>query len=346
MSLDGFEPNSATALNTGQGSDFRAEAISSIAATLGLANPAGALPNALDFNFNTVLSGNSNNVFNPLADLSGIGAEPSTLQLFDIQELQNVYGVNTTFNDGNNQYGNFFSGSEAHFDGNDNTLLTTLFDAGGIDTYNFTNHVADETIDLRQGTFSSVNGVDLALRTAYGSVIENARGGSGNDSIQGNEIRNLLIGNDGDDVLRGGGGDDVLRGIAGDDTFIWSLGDGRDVIQEEGGGGVDVLEIQDPSGALDSLEDDLTFRRLGNDLRIDLTFNQLPGQGTVTIQNFNDPNSQVELLRLTDSSGNQIGGDIDLVGIFNQATVVGTRFEVTGQPVVFDTFSAFAAAPV
>ena len=342
---DNFDPLDDM-LDTGPGSRFRAVAVEIVALTLGLGNPRGVLPNALEFNFNTALTQEDDNIFNPLSGLSGIGQEPSTLQLFDIEQLQTLYGVNTTFNDGNNQYGNFFSGSEAHFVDNDTTILTTLFDAGGIDTYNFTNHVDDETIDLRQGTFTSVNGIDLALRTSYGTIIENARGGSGDDSIRGNEIRNFLIGNDGNDVLRGGGGNDVLRGIGGNDTFIWALGDGRDVIQEEGGGGVDVLEILDPSGVLDSLEDDLTFRRLGDDLRIDLTFDQQPGLGSITIQDFVDPNSQVELLRLVDSSGNQIGGDIDLVSIFDQATSVGTRFEVTGAQNVFQGFTAFAASPV
>ena len=90
----------------------------------------------------------------------------------------------------------------------------------------------------------------------------------------------------------------------------------------------------------------MTFRRLGDNLRIDLTFEQQAGQGSVTIQNFADPDSQVEILRLTDSQGNQIGGDIDLVGIFDQATNVGTRFEVTALENVFDTYSAFAASPV
>ena len=199
---------------------------------------------------------------------------------------------------------------------------------------------------MRQGAWSTINGVPISLLTSYGTVIENARGGSGNDTIQGNEIRNFLIGNDGNDLIRGGGGNDVLRGNAGDDTYIWDLGDGRDVIQEEAGGGIDVLEIQDPTGALDLLQDDLTFRRLGDNLRIDLTFDQQAGQGTVTIQNFADPNSQVEILRLQDSMGNQIGGDIDLIDIFNQSTSVATQFELTGLQNFFDTYTALGASPV
>ena len=342
---NGFNP--LNNFDTQPGSEFRLEAIESILLALGLSQPEGfpALPNSLDLNFNTILSNNSDSVFNP-SDTGEFPVNPSTPQLFDIVALQELYGVNTTFNDGDNEYGNFFSGSELHFVDNQTSLQTTLFDAGGNDTYNFTNHIANETIDLRQGTFSTINGVPQSLRTAYGSVIENARGGSGNDTLRGNEIANFLIANDGNDILQGGGGNDVLRGQAGDDTFIWTLGDGRDLIQEESGGGTDLLEIRDPSGMLDSLEDDLTFRRFGNDLRIDLTFDQMPGQGTVTIQDFADPNSSVEVLRLIDSTGNQIGSDIDLANIFEQATTVSTRFEATGFTNNIGTFIASEASPV
>ena len=46
---------------------------------------------------------------------------------------------------------------------------------------------------------------------AYGTDIENARGGRGNDVIIGNELNNALIGNFGDDILRGNGGIDFLN---------------------------------------------------------------------------------------------------------------------------------------
>ena len=120
----------------------------------------------------------------------------------------------------------------------------------------------------------------------------------------------------------------MLRGGEGDDTFIWSLGDGRDLVQEEGAGGIDTLQIFDPSGSLTSLEDDLTFRRFGNDLRIDFTLNQGGGQGTVTIQEFGDEESRVEFLTIHDSSGNQIGNAVDLQSIFDQATTLAQRFAV------------------
>ncbi len=342
--VQSFNPD--TSFDTGPGTDFKFVSLHEIGHALGLAHSfqTPALPNASDFQYNTVLSQTRDSVNNPLRDLAHPEL-PSSVQLYDIIELQRLYGVNTTFNDGNNHYGNFLSGSDPHFFDNETSHQTTLYDAGGFDTYNYTSHIADETIDLRQGTWSSINGVPLSLRTAYLSVIENARGGSGNDTIRGNEIENLIFGNAGDDLLRGGGANDVLRGGDGNDTYVWQTGDGRDLIQEQSSGGIDVLSVLDPSGAVDSLEDDLIFRRLGNDLRIDLTYNQGVAQGTVTIVNFEDPGSQVEVLRIHDAVGNQIGGDIDLISIYEQATVVHTRFQVTANENVFDGYTAFAASP-
>jgi Ca2+-binding RTX toxin-like protein len=63
---------------------------------------------------------------------------------------------------------------------------------------------------------------------AYGTVIENATGGSGHDEIVGNDAANKLLGNAGNDTLRGGLGNDTLDG-----------GDGNDVL--DGGSGADSL---------------------------------------------------------------------------------------------------------
>ena len=321
-----YSPNSPTDVSLGSG--YRDDVYAAVATALGLADPTQAtIPLSIfnNFDYLTVLSQQHDSQFNQFAPFP---EQPSSLALFDIEALQNIYGANTTFNIGDNQYGNFFSGSAPHFINNNESHQTTLYDAGGNDTLNYTLHVADETIDLRQGQFSSINGVPQSLRISYGTVIENARGGSGDDNIRGNETDNFLIGNEGDDVLQGGGGNDVLRGGIGDDTFVWSLGDGRDLVQEQGAGGLDTLQVFDPSGSLTSLADDLTFRRFGNDLRIDFTLNQGEGQGTVTIQDFGDEESRVEFLTLHDTSGNQIGNTIDLQSIFDQATTLAQRFTV------------------
>ena len=73
------------------------------------------------------------------------------------------------------------------------------------------------------------------------SLIENAKGGSGNDTILGNQGKNTLTGNGGNDTLKGAAGNDKLNGGTGDDTltggkgsdiFIFKKGYGRDTITD------------------------------------------------------------------------------------------------------------------
>lgn len=57
---------------------------------------------------------------------------------------------------------------------------------------------------------------------AYSAIIENAKGGSGDDEITGNDEDNNLYGNAGDDRIKGGDGNDKIYGGDGDDTAIFS----------------------------------------------------------------------------------------------------------------------------
>lgn len=315
-----FDPASFTAV--GAGSFYRQAAFQGTLASLGVSLNA-SLSIFNNFQYNTIFTSGSGGINDPFPAYPG---RPNTLQLYDAIAIQGQYGANPNFNSGNNHY--FFN----------DTALQTLYDSGGIDTINFQARTAgrlgvfNDTIDLRQGQFSSINGLDRSLRISYGTVIENARGGDGNDSLTGNETKNLLFGNGGNDTIIGGGGNDVLMGGNGNDVYQWNLGDGRDLIAErstDGNGGRDTLRITDPSNSLNSLEDDFTFRRFGNDLRIDLTLDQGPGQGTVTIKNFANAAERVELLQLIDITGNQIGNDISLNSIFQNADTTAQRFQVT-----------------
>ena len=320
-----FDPNTFT--DTGLGSSFYTLGLSTALTAIGSSIPSD-LSIFADFDYNSLQSsGVPGGINDPFVAYSE--GNPTSLPLYDIIALQALYGINGNFNSDNNQY----RFTEAR--------QQTLWDAGGSDAINFTLSTVDETIDLRQGQFSTILGVPQSLRIAYNTVIENARGGSGNDTLTGNETKNYLFGNDGDDVFEGGGGNDVFRGGNGNDIYRWSFGDGRDLIIEQNtlvntitqpdlrDNTVDILEIRDPTAALDSLEDDFTFRRFGDDLRIDLTFNQGQGQGTVTIRDMAIEDSRVERLRLFDSQGLQIS-EVDLTSIFDAATTQPQRFAVTG----------------
>ena len=314
----------------GIGSQFFLTGLHEVGHSIGLQHPfAGpvTVPDALDSSVFSVLANNDLN----FVDSNGVFQLnlPQTYSLYDINRLQNVYRSNDEFNLTNDQY--FFS---------DTNSLTTLYDAGGRDTINLTNTIAPQTVDLNQGAFSTVNGNFAAISIAYGTVIENARGGGAEDTLLGNSSRNLLFGNGGDDILQGNGGNDVLRGGAGRDTYIWQLGDGRDVIKEERSAGVDSISIIDDT-ALSSLSDDLVFRRFGQDLRIDLRFNRGQAQGTIIVEDQQFGRSRVETLRLFNTSGDQIGVDIDLDSIFQQATTTAQFFELTSQ----ETNRGFIAVP-
>jgi Ca2+-binding RTX toxin-like protein len=62
------------------------------------------------------------------------------------------------------------------------------------------------------------------------SLIENVRGGFGNDTLKGNDAANNLRGNGGEDTLNGGAGSDVLEGGPGADRFEFFAGQGDDTI--------------------------------------------------------------------------------------------------------------------
>jgi Ca2+-binding RTX toxin-like protein len=130
-------------------------------------------------------------------------------QLYDIWALQDLYGANTNHNTGNNTY----------------TLLSghayTIWDAGGIDTLDGSAVSANMTISLEAGTFSSV-GQTENIAIAYDTVIENAIGGSGDDTFYGNDANNTILGGLGDDTFYGGLGSDTLDGESGSDTVIYT----------------------------------------------------------------------------------------------------------------------------
>lgn len=121
----------------------------------------------------------------------GIAMGPMAL---DIAVIQRKYGANTNFANGNDTY----------------TLVTTnatgtgykaIWDTGGRDAIVHSGAAA-ATIDLRAATLnfeeggggfvSHVAGIFGGFTIAHGVVIETARGGSGADTITGNDARNVL----------------------------------------------------------------------------------------------------------------------------------------------------------
>ncbi|MEX1056267.1 MAG: M10 family metallopeptidase C-terminal domain-containing protein, partial [Natronospirillum sp.] len=89
-----------------------------------------------------------------------------------------------------------------------------------------------QIISLVEGTFSSVGALTDNLSIAYGAVIENAVGGSGNDMITGNASANML---------NGGGGNDSINGGSGNDRIVYDAADNATNVT--GGADIDTLVV-------------------------------------------------------------------------------------------------------
>lgn len=149
----------------------------------------------------------------------------------DIAAAQYDYGANFQFNSGDTVYS--FSPAK-------DKIFETIWDGGGNDTYDLSLYTVGVTVDLNPGKWSTLavsqlaqlNGND-AQQLAPGSIcnaflyngdgrslIENAVGGNGNDTLIGNQADNILNGGEGRDSLWGGAGRDYLYGGGGDDLLV------------------------------------------------------------------------------------------------------------------------------
>ncbi|WP_103332917.1 M10 family metallopeptidase [Pseudotabrizicola formosa] len=131
----------------------------------------------------------------------------------------------------------------------------TIVDHGGWDRMAFGATHAAQLIDMRQGGVSDVYGARGTVVVALGSVIEEAHGGQGADTIHGNDADNLIRGHDGADFIIGNAGHDTLFGGGGDDIIWASLGNdsvdaGSGADEVWGGPGNDTLKGCDGNDTL------------------------------------------------------------------------------------------------
>ncbi len=141
-----------------------------------------------------------------------------TPMVADILAIQQLYGTATDIHLGDTTYG-FNSTAGGYLDSfvnSFNPIAGTIVDNSGIDTLDFSGFVSDQTLDLREETPSDIGGLTGNFIIARGTVIENAIGGSGDDTLTGNAAAN---------VLTGGAGADTLTGGAAGDTFAFADGD-------------------------------------------------------------------------------------------------------------------------
>lgn len=114
----------------------------------------------------------------------------------------------------------------------------------GNDTLRFSAVTEDIVLSLRTTALQQVQ-VNRTLRLSSVASIENAIGGSGNDTLTGNGLDNVLTGLAGNDRLSGGLGGDSLVGGLGDDTYMFDAAAvaESDTVTENAGQGVDTLDF-------------------------------------------------------------------------------------------------------
>jgi serralysin len=170
----------------------------------------------------------------------------------DIYAAQRLYGANLDFQTGDTTYGFNSNADRVWYKSPTETGITAdhapifcAWDAGGVDTFDFSGYDVAQVIDLRNEQFSDVGGMKnnvsiskaVIVDGAIVNIIENAIGGSARDTITGNNADNTLDGRAGNDILKGLGGSDILLGGDGADNMIGSGG----VDSFTGGLGVDRL---------------------------------------------------------------------------------------------------------
>ncbi|HYC67384.1 M10 family metallopeptidase C-terminal domain-containing protein [Brevundimonas sp.] len=146
--------------------------------------------------------------------------------LDDIAAAQRLYGANMNTRTGDTTYGFNSNAGQPWFNANNSSsaLIFAVWDAGGADTFDFSGYSVAQTIDLRQGAFSSVGSLVGNVAIAIGVVIENVIGGSGVDTIRGNSAANRITGHGGNDVIDGGLGSDtvVFSGNRASYSVVWN----------------------------------------------------------------------------------------------------------------------------
>ncbi|MHC5818548.1 MAG: calcium-binding protein, partial [Nostoc sp.] len=208
-------------------------------------------------------SANNDDLFGGLGNDSLLGGDGND-RLFGEQGDDKLLGGaenDTLYGGAGNDTYSFLANSALGTD----TIIETTTD--GTDTINFSGTTTAVNVNLGVTTLQTVNS-NLKLILSANNVIENATGGTGNDTLIGNTLNNTLIGGD---------GNDQLQGLAGNDTysFVANSALGTDTIIETTTGGTDTLNFSGTTVAVNLNLGITTSQTVNSNLKLILSANNV-----------------------------------------------------------------------
>lgn len=168
----------------------------------------------------------------------------------------------------------------------------------------FTGGAGSDTVDY------SGYGYSVYMDT-WGTVRASSSSGSlilsfSAENFVGSAFDDYIIASTSDEILEGGVGDDEIYGLDGNDVYVFSLGDGNDLIQDDDGDDI----IRFGTGIV---QGDLTLSRSAGDLVIEYG----SGGDQITVRNFYEENETTSIETLEFDGGASVdlstilpGGDI------------------------------------
>ena len=132
-------------------------------------------------------------------------------------------------------------------------------------------------------------------------------GGRGDDKLYGDDGDDTIYSGEGNDLLVGGRGNDIINGFRGDDTYVFNLGDGRDIIHDNYG--FDILKFGEGIAP-----EDISIKRVEKNSDYNLELSIKNSEDSVTVSNYFGSFSYFS------GAVNSRGGAIDQV-VFADGTV-------------------------
>ena len=210
---------------------------------------------------------------------------------------------------------------------------STIIDAGGIDTLDFSGYSANQLINLTPTSqfatapsISNIGGRTGNLTLAEGTIIENAIGGAGADTFFGNDAANIFRGNGGNDLFNDSLGNDTYFGGSGRDTvdflglfsnysfsisgsFLAVINAATDLVEDT----VEFLSFDDQTFSFQSIVEGLTENTApvaGNDIY--QTDEASPLAGASLLANDTDADGNILSIAAVNEQATNVGSQISL----------------------------------